>query len=226
MFDIIKKQSVVLVVCFLLSFIICFFYPVKKELYSGIKKFFHNKTVVNLNNIVTVNYKTAQDNENKFVVSGSNPVLIIDLNNKYIENVTIKFKEQLQENLQPNIYITKEKIVVDNDNTKREDTELIKIETVEPLKERFFYRAEINDFFKGLVFVIGKDVGDSFVFENISYSENYKYYWNKVRNYNYREQLKTKAYWLNVLKLFGLFILISEYFVIRKYIYKRTGIIK
>ena len=105
MFEVIKKQSIVFFICFLFSFIICFLYPVKKEIYLGIKNFFYNKTVVNINSVITVNYKRAQDNENKFIASGSNPVLIIDLNNRYVETAEINFKEQLKENLQLKIYI-------------------------------------------------------------------------------------------------------------------------
>lgn len=222
MFEVIKKQSIVFFICFLFSFIICFLYPVKKEIYLGIKNFFYNKTVVNINSVITVNYKRAQDNENKFIASGSNPVLIIDLNNRYVETAEINFKEQLKENLQLKIYIEKENTSSDDDT----DNEVIKITDIEHIKENSSYIANINAFFKKLIFVIGKEIGDSFFVDNITYRENYKYYWNEVFHYNLLEQLKIKSYWLNVLKLFALFLFIVEYFVVRKYIYKKTGIIK
>ena len=219
MFCVIKKQLVIFFICFLLSFVLCLLYPVKKELYLGIKNIFNSETVVGSNNVVTVNYKRAPNNANEFVASGSNPVLIVNLNNKYIKNVTINFKEQLKENLELKLYIEKEKKdVADND--------VIKITDIEPLKNNLSYNAKINDFFKGLFFIIGKQVGDSFVLDNITYNESYKYYWNEIFNYNFFKQLKTKVYWLNFLKMFALFLLLVEYFVIRKYIYKKIGIIK
>ena len=217
MFEIIKKQLFVLSVCFLLSFIICFFYPVKKELYSGIKSFFYSKTLFNINNIVTINYKRTPNNYKEFIVSGLNPILIINLDNKYIENVKIDFKEQLEENLSLKIYIEKESSADDTDN------EVIKITDIDPLKENISYSATINTYFKNLILVIGEKIGDSFIIENITYSENCKYYWNKICNYNYRKQIKIKSYWLNVLKLFGLILLFIEYFVVRRYIYKKIG---
>ena len=222
MFEVIKKQSIVLFVCFLLSFIICFFYPVKKELYLGIKNFFYNKTVVDINTIVTVNYKRAPNDYKEFVVSGSNPVLIIDLNNRYVENAEINFKERLQEKLQLKIYIEKETVSSDNDA----DNEVIKITDIELIKENISYNIKINAFLKKLIFIIGREIGDSFAVDNISYNENYKYYWNEILHYNWSERLKVKNCWLNILKLFALFMLIVEYFVVRKYIYKRIGIIK
>ncbi|MBR3627836.1 MAG: hypothetical protein IKN42_03185 [Elusimicrobia bacterium] len=203
----------------------CFFYPIKKELYLGIKNFFYSKTQVDLNNIITNNYKRAQDNDNKFIVSGSNPIIIINLNNKYVENVEINFKERLQSNLQPKIYMVKEKMSVDDNDTNKDDTneELIKIENIEVLEKELSYSSQINNVFKSLVFVIGKQIADTFVIDNISYRESYKYYWNEISKYNYLKQLKIKNYWLNVLKLFGIFILFVEYFVVRKKIYEKTG---
>lgn len=216
MFDVIKKQFVVFFICFLFSFIVCLLYPVKKELYLGIKNFFHSETVVGSNKVVTVNYKRAPNNDNEFVASGSNPVLIVNLNNKYIKDVTISFKEQLKENLELKLYIEKEnKDVAGND--------VIKITDIKPLKDNLSYNAKINDFFKSFIFVIGEQIGDSFVVDNISYIENYKYYWNEIFHYNYLKQLKTKSYWLNILKLFCLFMLVVEYLFVRKYIYKRIG---
>ena len=221
----IKKQLIIFLICFLLSFMFCFFYPIKKELYLGIKNFFYSKTQVDLNNIITNNYKRAQDNDNKFIVSGSNPIIIINLNNKYVENVEINFKERLQSNLQPKIYMVKEKMSVDDNDTNKDDTneELIKIENIEVLEKELSYSSQINNVFKSLVFVIGKQIADTFVIDNISYRESYKYYWNEISKYNYLKQLKIKNYWLNVLKLFGIFILFVEYFVVRKKIYEKTG---
>lgn len=217
MFNIIKKQVVIVFVCFFISFVLCLFYPIKKELYSGIKNFFHSETILYPNDIITINYKRAQNNDNKFIVSGSNPFLVINLNNIYIENIIINFREQLKENLKLNLYIEKENI---NDNT---NNELIKIENIETLKERISYSAKINDCFKSFVFVIGEQIGDSFILDNICYKENDKYYWNKLFHYKYLKQLKIENYWFNVLKLFGLFVLIVEYFIIRKYIYKKNA---
>ena len=216
MFDVIKKQFVVFLICFIFSFIVCLLYPVKKELYLGIKNIFHSETILYPNDVITINYKRAQNNDNEFIVSGSNPVLVVNLNNKYIENITINFKEQLKENLQLKLYIEKEKKDI-------ADNEVIKIKDIETLKENISYSAKINDFFKSFIFAIGEQIGDSFVVDNISYIENYKYYWNEIFHYNYLKQLKTKSYWLNILKLFCLFMLVVEYLVVRKYIYKRIG---
>lgn len=216
MFDVIKKQFVVFLICFIFSFIVCLLYPVKKELYLGIKNIFHSETILYPNNVITINYKRAHNNDNEFIVSGSNPVLVVNLNNKYIENITINFKEQLKENLQLKLYIEKEKKDI-------ADNEVIKIKDIETLKENISYSAKINDFFKSFIFVIGEQIGDSFVVDNISYIENYKYYWNEIFHYNYLKQLKTKSYWLNILKLFCLFMLVVEYLFVRKYIYKRIG---
>lgn len=219
MFDVIKKQFVVFFICFIFSFIVCLLYPVKKELYLGIKNIFHSETILYPNSVITINYKRAHNNDNKFIVSGSKPVLVVNLNNKYIENITINFKEQLKENLQLKLYIEKEKKDI-------ADNEVIKIKDIETLKENISYSAKINDFFKSFIFVIGEQIGDSFVVDNISYIENYKYYWNEIFHYNYLEQLKTKSYWLNILKIFCLFMLVVEYLVVRKYIYKKAGKIK
>ena len=216
MFDVIKKQFVVFLICFIFSFIVCLLYPVKKELYLGIKNIFHSETILYPNNVITINYKRAHNNDNEFIVSGSNPVLVVNLNNKYIENITINFKEQLKENLQLKLYIEKEKKDI-------ADNEVIKIKDIETLKENISYSAKINDFFKSFIFVIGEQIGDSFVVDNISYIENYKYYWNEIFHYNYLKQLKTKSYWLNILKLFCLFMLVVEYLFVMKYIYKRIG---
>lgn len=222
MFGVIKKQLVVFFICLLLSFVLCLLYPVKKEIYLGIKNFFHSETVVYPNNVITINYKRAQNNDNEFIVSDLNPVLLINLDNKYVENIKINFKEQLKENLQLKIYIEKEKEFSNDDA----DNELIKLKDIETLKERLSYRVKINTPFKRLAFIIGEKIGDNFVVENVSYNENYKYYWKKIFQYNYLKQLKTKNYWLNVLILLALFVLIFEYFVIRKHIYRKIGIIK
>ena len=219
MFEVIKKQSIVFFVCFVISFIICFFYPVKKDLYLGIKNFFNSRTVVDTNGIVTVNYKRAPEDYKEFIVSGSNPVLIINLGNRYIEDAEINFKEQLKENLQLKIYIEKDNSLSDDNK----DSEIIKVTDIETIKENISYRAKIDTFFNKLIFVIGKQVGDSFVIDNITYSESYKYYWNEIFRYSYSKQLKAKNYWLKVLKLFGLFMLFVEYFIIRKDIYKKIG---
>lgn len=218
MLDVIKKQFIAFFACLVFSFIICFIYPVKKELYLGIKNFFYNKTGVDLKDLTTINYKRAQNNDNEFVVSGSNPVIVINLDNKYIENVKINFKEQIKEDLQLKVYIEKEQIPSDD-----KDNDVIKITDIETLKENISYSVRINTFFKNLIFVIGKNFDDSFVIDSITYSENYKYYWNKIFRYRYLKQLKAKSYWLNVLKLFALFMLLVEYFVVRRYIYKKIG---
>lgn len=219
MFDVIKKQFVVFFVCLIFSFTICLLYPVKKELYLGIKNFFNNETVVYPNDVITISYKRVQGNDSEFVVSGSNPMLIINLDNKYIENIKINFKEKLKESLELKVYIEKDK-------TFLEDNDVIKITDIKPLKEKFSYNAKINDFFKNIFFVIGREIGDNFVLDNIIYNENYKYYWSRIFKFNYLNQLKTRSCWINSLKLFALFILIGEYFVVRKYVYKKIGIIK
>ena len=136
MFNIIKKQVVIVFVCFFISSVFCLFYPIKKELYSGIKNFFHSETILYPNDIITINYKRAQNNDNKFIVSGSNPVLVVNLNNKYIENITINFKEQLKENLQLKLYIEKEKKDI-------ADNEVIKIKDIETLKENISYNSRV-----------------------------------------------------------------------------------
>ncbi len=217
MFAVLKKQLIVFFICFLLSFVFCLLYPVKKELYLGIKNLVQKETIVYPNKIITVNYKRAQNNESEFIVSDLNPVLIVSLNNKYIESIKVDFKEQLKDNLQLRIYIEKENI---NDNS---DNELIKIKNIEILKEKKSYSAEIKDFFKSFILVVGENIGDSFIVDNISYSEDYRYYWNEIFHYNYLKLLKTKNYWLNILKVFGLLLLLLEYFVIRKYVYTKKN---
>ena len=210
MFKLIKKQLIFFFLSFFFSFIICFFYPVKKEFYLGIKGFFYNKTFVNLNSIVTVNYKRALNNDKEFIVSGYNPVLIINFDNRYIKDIELNFKEQLKENLKPIIYIEKNNVNIDDD--------IIKITNIETLKENISYSAKINAFLNKLVFIVGRQVGDNFIVDNIIYSENYKYYFNKIFNYNYLKLLNTKKYWLNILKLLSFFMLVFEYFIIRNFI--------
>lgn len=205
-----KKIVSIILICFMLSFFVACIYPLKRDLFLGIQAMFFSETIISPREIISINYKRTQDDGSFFTVSKQYPHFIVVTNNKYVKFLTIKFKEPLQETLKFNIYIEKE-----------HGQPLIKIQNLEKESNKI-YNINIEEQIQNIIFVLGERIGDNFSLDTIIYFEDYKYYFNKIFHHNYFEQFKIKNYWLNVLKLFGLFMLLVVIFVVRKSIYKKN----
>ena len=206
----IKRYSVIFLICFILSFFVACIYSLKRDLFLGIQTMFFPETIISSKEIFSINYKRTQNDGSLFTVSKQYPHFIVVTNNKYIKFVTIKFKEPLQETLKFNVYIEKEY-----------GQPLIKMQNLEKESNKI-YNINIEEQIKNIVFVLGERIGDNFNLDTIIYFEDYKYYFNKIFHYNYFEQFKIKSYWLNVLKLFGLFMLLVISFIVGEKIYRKN----
>ena len=213
-----KKYFVVFLQCLILVFFMSCIYPIKQNLFLGIKGFLFSQNVISAQEVVLINYKRAKDNDCFFIVSKKNPCLIADMNNKYIKDVSIIFKESLNDNLKFNVYIEKEN-----------EINITKISNLEK-KSSEIYNIKINEKIKNLIVVLGKQIGDSFCFDKIIYTEEYKYYFSEVINYNYFGEMKLKHFWKRFCKILILFVILvlvyKLFFVMIKILKKRMSIWK
>ncbi len=197
-----KRYFRLFLICFTLSFFVACIYPVKRDLFLGIKTLFCSETVIGPKEIVSINYKRTQDNGSFFTVSKQNPLFIIRIDNKYIEYLTINFKEPLQDNLKLDLFVEKEF-----------GLPLTKPQNIEKFSSKN-YSVTINEQIQNAVVMLGEQIGDSFYLDNITYFGNSKYYFDKIIHNNYFSQLKLKSFWINLLKILGVFIILVSIFEI------------
>ena len=76
------------------------------------------------------------------------------------------------------------------------------------------YTMDLNERMQNIIVVLGKQEGDSFNLDTITYFGNSKYYFNQIIHYNYFEQIKLKSFWIRLIKIFGIFIILFSIFEI------------
>ena len=198
----VKKYSVVFLLCFVFAFCGTCIYPVKRDLFLGIKNIFYSETVISPKEIISVNYKRTQDDGSFFTVSKPRPLFVIRIDDKYVGYLTIKFKEPLQDKLDFNIYIEKEYTLP-----------VIKVENINNFSNKI-YTMDLNERIQNIIVKLGKQEGDSFSLDAITYLGSSKYYFNQIIHYNYFAQLKLKSFWIRLIKIFGIFIILFLIFEI------------
>lgn len=197
-----KRYFKLFLICYILAFLMACIYPVKRDCLLCVKTFFYPKTIISPNEIVSVNYKRAQDDGSFFTVSKSAPLFVIRIDNKYIKYLTINFKEPLQEDLKLGVFVEKEFGLPP-----------AKLQNIEKISSKT-YSVNINDRIQNMFVLLGKQIGDSFYLDNITYFGNSKYYFDKIVHNNYFSQLKLKTFWINLLKILGIFIVLISIFEI------------
>ena len=164
----VKKYSITILICFILAFSVSCIYPVKRDLFLGIKNIFYPKTEISSKEIVSVNYERSQEDGSFFTVSKPSPLFVIRIDDKYVEYLTMRFKEPLHDNLDFNVYIEKEYSLP-----------LIKVEDMKNFSNEI-YTMDLNERMKNIIVVLGKQEGDSFNLDTITYFGNSKYYFNQI----------------------------------------------
>ena len=205
----IKKQFLIFFICIIMSFFISCAYSIKQDLFLGIKSFFLPKTVIKPDKIFFANYKRDKDNDNKYIVSKISPFLLVYVDDEYIDSVQINFKETIKDNFKFNVYMEKENI-----------NELIKISNIESFLNKS-YTLKIEDVFQKLVVALGEQKGDSFVLDNIIFFKNYRYYFDKILNYNNLKLFKLIFFWITFIKILVSLIILFELFFYYKCILKK-----
>ena len=190
----VKKYFRLFLICLVLAFFMACIYPVKRDLFLGIKSIFYSETIISPNEIVSVNYKRTQDNGSFFTVSKPNPLFVIRIDDKYVEYLTL--------NLKFDIFIE-----------RKFGLPLVKIQDIEQ-KSNEIYKINVNEQIQNAVVMLGEQIGDSFYLDNITYFGNSKYYFDKIIHNNYFSQLKLKSFWINLLKILGVFIILVSIFEI------------
>lgn len=198
----VKKYFRLFLICLVLAFFVACIYPVKRDLFLGIKSIFYSETIISPNEIVSVNYKRTQDNGSFFTVSKPNPLFVIRIDDKYVEYLTLNFKEPLKDNLKFDIFIE-----------RKFGLPLVKIQDIEQ-KSNEIYKINVNEQIQNVIAMLGEQEGDSFNLDTITYLENSEYYFDKIVHCNYFGQLKLKSFWINLLKILGVFIILVSIFEI------------